>query len=113
VSCTSATACTWVGRTYSLTAPSHPLLGGWDGMHWTEGGKVAVPNPALNTALNAISCTAANACTAVGGQGIALAWNGSVWSSEQTPATLRLLGVSCTSPTACTAVGPGVVERLS
>jgi hypothetical protein len=115
VSCTSATACAWVGESYVLGdyGPGYPLLGGWDGMHWTEGGTIAVPNPALNTALNAVSCTAANACTAVGGQGIALAWNGSVWSPQQTPTALRLLGVSCTSPTACTAVGPGVVERLS
>ena len=72
-----------------------------------------MPNPALNTALNAVSCTAANACTAVGGQGIALAWNGSVWSSQQTPTASVLRGVSCTSATVCTAVGPGVVERRS
>lgn len=115
VSCTSATACTWVGEDYILGdyGPGYPLLGGWDGMHWTEGGTISVPNPALNTALNAVSCTAANACTAVGGQGIALAWNGSVWSSQQTPTASVLRGVSCTSATVCTAVGPGVVERRS
>ena len=115
VSCTSATACTWVGEDYVLGdyGPGYPLLGRWDGTHWTEGREIAVPNPALNTALNAVSCTAANACTAVGGQGIALAWNGSVWSTQPTPTTLGLRGVSCTSPTVCTAVGPGVVETRS
>ncbi len=39
VSCTSATACTWVGEDYVLGdyGPGYPLLGRWDGMHWTEG----------------------------------------------------------------------------
>jgi hypothetical protein len=90
VSCASATVCTWVGELYPGSGPQgYPVLGGWDGMHWTKGGTISLPNAAFSTALNAVSCTAANACTAVGGQGIALAWNGSVWSSQQTATTRR------------------------
>jgi hypothetical protein len=65
-----------------------------------------------------VSCTKANACTAVGyytvngGPGVLLAerWNGTQWSIETTPAPTgatasELNGVSCVSGSACTAVG--------
>ena len=81
---------------------------------------VSTPEPtgALATQLTAVSCTSANACTAVGwytnsgGVTVTLAerWNGSAWSIQTTPnppgATTALFeGVSCPTTTACTAVG--------
>ena len=65
--------------------------------------------------LNGISCTAATACTAVGGLQVGNTdsmvverWGGSNWSAQKPPPIAggaSLAGVSCTSATACTAVG--------
>lgn len=56
-----------------------------------------------------VSCTAADACTAVGGS-LAQRWNGSSWKSQTlaTPAgakSIDMRGVSCVSSSACFAVG--------
>jgi hypothetical protein len=72
----------------------------------------------LEAGLNAVSCTSASACTAVGwtfggggGRGtLAERWNGTNWSIEPTPKTPggwagSLGAVSCTSASACTAIG--------
>jgi hypothetical protein len=61
--------------------------------------------------LNGISCTSASFCLAVGASygccglsdGIALAWDGSSWTSVSGGAVLS--GVSCTRATSCLAVG--------
>ncbi|HZM80143.1 MAG TPA: hypothetical protein VFC19_30785 [Candidatus Limnocylindrales bacterium] len=75
------------------------------------------PSPAaLASALWAVSCTSASACTAVGhyygstGASVALAerWNGTAWTVQSTPnpgGASYFNGVSCTSASACTAVG--------
>ena len=92
----------------------------WDGSTWTLQ-TVPLPSGGTNTDLSAVSCLAANDCTAVGaytatGGNATLAehWNGTSWSVEPTPAPAyyvpipELDGVSCTSSTACTAVGETV-----
>jgi len=77
------------------------------------------PNPPGATGdLRAVSCTAANACTAVGTsasfphpvQALAERWNGTKWTIQPTnPAfsssNTLFNGVSCTSATSCLAVG--------
>jgi hypothetical protein len=74
--------------------------------------------------LNAVSCSAATACTAVGGRQtgtgtaiitLAERWNGTAWASEATPTLSgslgsQLEGVACPSATACTAVGYSFVS---
>ncbi|HEV3319541.1 MAG TPA: hypothetical protein VG053_07415 [Solirubrobacteraceae bacterium] len=80
----------------------------------------ATPNPsgATESQLDAVSCPASTACTAVGdyknssGTLVTLAehWNGTGWSIQATPnprgaTESHLDGVSCPSSTACTAVG--------
>jgi hypothetical protein len=110
VSCTTATACTAVGNWYYNTGTSTqfmPLAERWDGSTWTI---QSTPNG--GDSLNAVSCTSATACTAVGsGNGGTLAerWDGSTWTIQTTPNVSGgdLEGVSCTSATACTAVGAG------
>ena len=116
VSCPSATDCTAVGFSFDPSA-SPALAERWDGTSWSV---QATPNPAgaSRAALNAVSCTSATACTAVGnytasgGTQVTLAerWDGTSWSVQATPnpvgATASdLLGVSCTTATACTAAG--------
>jgi hypothetical protein len=90
----------------------------WNGTVWAI-------EPALNpvhvpySVLQAVSCTATDACTAVGARYsntskieavLAERWNGSAWSLEAArnpndSSTTSLLSVSCTSTTACTAAG--------
>jgi hypothetical protein len=87
----------------------------WDGTSWAV---QSVPRPpgAIRSALSAISCTAASACTAVGdyingsGTSVPLAerWDGNAWTVQSVPypaAGGSLAGVSCAGPDACTAVG--------
>jgi len=70
----------------------------------------------LDSALSAVSCPLATICIAVGDyvdpsgvqQPLTEVWNGSAWTTQQTPRLAgggALQGVSCTSRTACTAVG--------
>ncbi|HEY2552639.1 MAG TPA: hypothetical protein VGI64_18880, partial [Streptosporangiaceae bacterium] len=78
------------------------------------------PNPAgsVGSSLSGVSCSAADACTAVGsdesvsgGQGVfttyAERWDGSSWTIQNTPAgtSSNLNGVDCLSATDCVAVG--------
>jgi len=112
VSCTSATACTAVGYSHATgdLAPRTTLAEAWNGTSWS-----IQPTPHQSTAdhvLNAVSCTSASACTAVGLVGyqtLAERWNGTSWSNQPTPHPEHgpdmLLGVSCASASACVAVG--------
>ena len=72
--------------------------------------------PALADALSGVSCSAANACTGVGGYAnssgtsvtLAERWNGKGWSVQPTPTPGgegSLSDVSCPAATACMAVG--------
>jgi hypothetical protein len=75
-------------------------------------------NQTLGTEFAAVSCTAANQCTAVGNGArthgitsvLAERWNGTKWviqksSNPQNSEFSDLFGVSCSSATTCTAVG--------
>jgi hypothetical protein len=126
VSCTSRDACTIVGNYYtSATNAWTTLAERWDGSSWTVQPTPNAPWPA-RSGLSGVSCSAENACTAVGsvvGSGpLAEAWNGSAWVIQPTPSPPGGLGstlnvVSCTAPGGCTAVGgaslagPPLVER--
>jgi hypothetical protein len=115
IACPAATACTAVGA-YSKGTGNLSLAEGWNGTAW----KIqTTPNPTGATSINlsAVSCSAANACTAVGGYfdgssnlTLAEAWNGTKWSVQPTPnpsgsTSSNLTGVSCAAANQCTAVG--------
>jgi hypothetical protein len=108
VSCTSATACTAVGKYQTGNGMWWTLAERWDGRTWRI---QATPNPGSGGALSGVSCTSATACTAVGyfNGDVALAerWDGTSWTIQITPkpSGASLDAVSCTSATACTAVG--------
>jgi hypothetical protein len=117
VSCTSATACVAVGYDESAESVAVPLPEAWNGEAWSIQSTPGVTG-ALDSALDAVSCVSASACTAVGSYRssssghitLAEAWNGEAWSvqsisSPRGQTNSDLLGVSCTSATACTAVG--------
>jgi hypothetical protein len=132
VSCVSATSCVAVGFSSATTSgPDRTLAERWNGTAWSI---VASPNPlgAGASRLAAVSCSAANACFAVGHQVVQASgavktliehWNGSAWSIVASPNpagadSSRLAGVKCTSNTFCVAVGSqgvtssGVVKTL-
>jgi len=85
----------------------------WSGYAYTKY-KPVVPSGASNLHLNAISCTAASECTAVGyyekegkKRDLAERLTSSGWSVQSTPALSGavLEDVSCTAANSCTAVG--------
>jgi hypothetical protein len=115
VSCASATSCVAVGSeiTGGASDKGDSLALHWNGSSWTV---QATPHPAgVYTTLLGVSCTAANACMAVGYRNdggthtpLIERWNGTSWSLQSTPAVSgggELQGISCSSATACTAVG--------
>jgi len=119
VSCTSASACTAAGFYVRLFPyPGHKppfraayqtLAEQWNGTAWSV---QTTPDEgtAVHNWLYSVSCTAANACIAVGGlqgvPGLAMRWDGTAWSIQNVSSPdYTLYGVSCTSATACTAVG--------
>jgi hypothetical protein len=125
VSCISATACTAVGasglRNYGNT--NLTLAEAWNGRTWTIE-PTPNPNGSRESSLYAVSCSSANACTAVGtykssdtaraSRTLVEAWDGEKWAIETSPNQNRaqvpqLSAVSCTSPSACTAVGTYVI----
>jgi hypothetical protein len=86
----------------------------WNGTIWRI---QAIPLPATTTELYGVSCSAVNACIAVGyypgtrhTQPLAEAWNGATWHLQAVPLPGGSAGgtfdaVSCTSPRLCTATG--------
>jgi hypothetical protein len=119
VSCTSADACTVVGRVSPSGAPTATLAERWDGTRWTIQN---TPNPVAATTqgtwLSGVSCTSAIRCMAVGGGNATIQaeqWEGSQWSLQQTPASAAANGlgaVSCATEASCMAVGPGGPPQL-
>ncbi len=119
VSCTADT-CTAVGDHTNGAGAEATLAERWDGTSWTI---QATPNAATarrgpTNGFNGVSCTSADACTAVGahtdpaGTPVTLAerWNGRRWAIQTTPnprgaQDTGLNGVSCASAHACLAVG--------
>ena len=114
VSCVSASFCGAVGA-----GSSGQDAQVWNGHSWSVQ-PTPVPSGASpqDVNFNGVSCTAPNACEAVGGyftatlQGATLAevWNGTAWAIQPTPSPMPAQGPSlsavwCTSTAACTAVG--------
>jgi hypothetical protein len=103
-----------VGEEGAVGGAVQTLVESWDGSSWT-----VVPSPSLepNTTLDAVACTSANACVAVGLvvnradnlQTLVESWDGQAWSIVPSPnqgaGDNRLYGVTCTSASACVAVG--------
>jgi hypothetical protein len=117
VSCTSSSACTAVGDYINSAGAYTTLAENWNGTSWSI---KEVPNPtgAKQGQLVGVSCTASNACTAVGeyesSEGAWLAqadrWNGEAWSLQEPPTPTGSVsswpyGVSCTSGSMCILVG--------
>jgi hypothetical protein len=116
VSCFSSSSCTAVGDYTKRLGTTVTLAERWNGTSWSA---ESTPNPAgaPSSWLNAVDCTSAPACVAVGdaftrsGTDITLAerWDGTRWSIQATPNPPAgggvLFGVSCSSASACTAVG--------
>jgi hypothetical protein len=112
VSCSSPRACTAVGFYYGPAVGVGPLAERWNGQGWAlqtmpSAGGEGIP-------LAAVSCPAADSCTAVGqasntGFDLAEHWNGRRWAIQPTPQVgttgSALSGVSCLSSSWCTAVG--------
>ncbi len=118
VSCGRANACTAVGW-YETPHAILALVEVWNGSDWAIQ-PIKKPSSGATTELNAVSCTSARDCTAVGGYtaskksetGLALAevWNGSVWTAETAPSPAgatdaEFSAVSCSSGRICTAAG--------
>jgi hypothetical protein len=117
LACTSAHACIAVGDYYNAVGTEVTLAEVWNGATWK-----VLPTPNISGAsqsfLSGVSCAAAKACIAVGGEEnrkrmevtLAEVWNGATWKVLPTPNPAgaqfsSLAAVSCTAPTACTAVG--------
>jgi hypothetical protein len=95
VSCSSRTFCIADGSYQLIQADygsEHTLAELWDGTHWTAQQMPPSLSPGDNR-LAAISCTAPDACTAVGYDGygsgasatLVERWDGKVWSIQPTP----------------------------
>ena len=105
VSCASTTACAAVGSTVVARDVGTPVVERMQGRRWRSDSDPALEIPDV---INAVSCPAANACTAVGhlatGAGV-IRWDGRRWTVHKAAGKAELIDVSCTSSTACTAVG--------
>jgi hypothetical protein len=129
VSCPSASTCIAVGS-YRNGHRTVPLVELWNGRDWSV---MTTPTPegTRPSSLDAVSCSSATSCVAVGIYGddstnstpLAEVWNGHGWSIEspesvtlpqipcdgchlsQHPHTVDFLGVSCVSARSCIAVG--------
>jgi hypothetical protein len=120
VSCRRGKACEAVGSYVDAGGATLALAEHWNGRRW-EIQTIPSPGGATSSVLNGVSCSAANACTAVGSYingtdtlTLADRWNGTSWTAQSTPnetgtfggpAPNVLTGVSCPASSACTAVG--------
>ncbi len=117
VSCAAANACMAVGSWGTDDIDQALLAERWNGKRWSS---VRMRSPAgpQEIEMNSVSCSAVNACIAVGdylppgGWQVPLAerWNGHSWSIEKTidpnrRADTTLSSVSCSSRRGCVAVG--------
>jgi hypothetical protein len=99
-----------VGRFQTPEGWKFPLAEHWDGRSWTLKPVNDVPNADVRAELFGVSCSSADACTAVGDAEapLALRWNGLAWARQLTdplgPVDL-FKAVSCPESNACTAVG--------
>jgi len=112
VSCTTSTACTAVGRYVNGSGVYQTFAATWNGTSWSVQTTPTAPSAAQE--LFSVSCTASEACTAVGTSAwsnpLVLRWNGSSWSSQTSPlppgaTEATLSDVTCTGASACIAGG--------
>ena len=119
VSCSAANVCEAVGDYINKAGATVTLAEAWNGTAWKL---QPTPNPThagvgTGASLFGTSCSAANACEAVGDFfraggffTFAEAWNGTAWTLQPTPnpsgtTNSGLSGVSCGAASACEAVG--------
>ncbi len=112
VSCATGLACTAVGFSGPETNVT-ALAERWNGRHWSRG-RVPLPRGASDGELKAVSCTAPDACVAVGDYGLgtgvlAERWDGRRWRDLRAPnpagGGFELNAVSCSSRSWCEAAG--------
>lgn len=124
LACTSATQCFAVGNFVNASNITQSLVLQWNGMSWS-----IIPSPntgsAQNGDLNAVACSSANDCWAVGEaeignvhQTMILRWNGSVWTAASSPNLSSMLehflnGVTCATSSDCFAVGNFFFNNVS
>jgi hypothetical protein len=116
LSCPRTDYCVAVGA-YNANDVVRVLAELWNGSAWSV---IPSPHPknAESSVLNAVSCTSASHCVAVGSYtdansmswGLSELWNGSSWTLVHTPRPGRgtfvsLSGISCAGATQCVAVG--------
>ncbi|HZZ96333.1 MAG TPA: hypothetical protein VFE19_04940 [Jatrophihabitantaceae bacterium] len=117
IACSGPSSCMAVGLYLDGSSKDAALAEYWNGTSWKLE-PAADPSGSPYIILNAVSCTSAKACTAVGnyddsaGTPLVFAerWNGTTWTVQSTPepansSTPSLTGVSCTAASACIAVG--------
>jgi hypothetical protein len=117
VTCAGPRTCTAVGYFINPLGEQRAMAERWNGSAWALQ-PVPAPAGARFSYLDAVSCTSANACMAVGASRTSFArqepfsarWNGASWTVHPVPVPPGgqggvLNGVSCTSSSACTAVG--------
>ena len=129
VSCVSAGFCMAVG-VYRVGGPgsqyqeTKTLAEVWNGISWVITPTLD-PGGQLGNWLNAVSCTTASSCVAVGNynnssttaHSLVESWDGSSWSVVPSPSVDALgdslWGVSCLSSATCTAVGTHLTSRVT
>jgi hypothetical protein len=125
-SCASSTACTASGYYYNSEGQRRTLAESWNGTEWSIKTTPNRTGATLNILLG-VSCSASNACTAVGGdfpsgggpqETLVERWNGTEWSiqTSQNPGGSEasvLHGISCPSATACMATGDYVKAAVN
>jgi RHS repeat-associated protein len=115
ISCPSATYCLAAGSYTNAGGSGHSTVLRWNGTTWRI---YTPPEPsgAVASDLGSVSCTASDACTAVGSYSTEYAkysyvvrWNGTYWSIQSTPEMGNglsvLTSVSCVSSTKCASAG--------
>ncbi len=113
VKCLSTSDCEVVGDQSAYQHEHHPLAEVWNGSTLTAQPVQGPHGPAAGT-LDAVACTSASSCEAVGQRlqngsavGLAARWNGTTWLTQKLPTVTggtSLNGISCYR-TGCTAVG--------
>jgi hypothetical protein len=102
VSCVSATHCVALG------AGEFEV---WNGTTWT-----AQAQADASDSLSSVSCTGADACTAIGWTGGPSTgierWNGTVWTEQAASEKEGFDSVSCASSTACQAISEDPVQAM-
>jgi hypothetical protein len=121
VSCSASNECEAVGDSTKGSGTELSLAEVWNGKAWMLQ-TTADPTGATADELTSVSCSASNACEAVGddtkGSGtemsVAEMWNGTVWTLQTAPAVTgegktdlpnNMQGVACLSATSCEMVG--------